>query len=71
MDFRKLESNKILVKAEEVSITSKIEDIVSYFEEEAHHRGISLNFESSDEALKSWIDPGMLEKILFNRPKRI
>lgn len=66
MDFRKLESNKILVQAEEVEIVRKVKNIISYFKEEANYRTITLSFATNAEEIKSWIDPKMLEKILFN-----
>jgi signal transduction histidine kinase/ligand-binding sensor domain-containing protein/DNA-binding response OmpR family regulator len=66
MDFRKLQLNKILVQAKEIDIISKVKDVLAYFEEEARQRRITINFQTSISSLKTWIDPGMLEKILFN-----
>ncbi len=66
MDFRKLQLNKILVQAKEIDIISKVQDVLVYFEEEARQRHIDITFQTSISSLKTWIDPGMLEKILFN-----
>ncbi|AUP79762.1 hybrid sensor histidine kinase/response regulator transcription factor [Flavivirga eckloniae] len=66
MDFRKLQLNKILVQAQEIDIINKVKNVLAYFEEEARHRQIDITFETSIGSLKTWIDPGMLEKILFN-----
>lgn len=66
MDFRKLQLNKILVQAKEIDIIAKVKNVLAYFEEEARQREIKITFETSISSLKTWIDPGMLEKILFN-----
>ncbi len=66
MDFRKLQLNKIAVQAQEIDIIAKVENVLAYFEEEAKQRQIELTFETSISSLKTWIDSGMLEKILFN-----
>ncbi len=66
MDFRKLESDKIKIKAEELDVIPFTKDIVSYFEEEASSNKISLEFESALPDLLVWADTSMLEKIIFN-----
>lgn len=66
MDFRKLQLNKILVQAQEIDVIHKVKNVLTYFEEEARHRQIDIIFETSIGSLITWIDPGMLEKILFN-----
>ncbi|MEM9687011.1 MAG: response regulator, partial [Bacteroidota bacterium] len=66
MDFRKLESNKIKVKATTLNIIAFVRDIADYFKEEALHKNIRLKVESDTSELKAWADPGMLEKIIFN-----
>ena len=42
------------------------EEIISYFDEEAAARNITINFEPSVDELEDWLDPKMLEKIIFN-----
>lgn len=66
MDFRKLESNKIKLKASELDVVSFTQDIVSYFGEEALSNKIDLAFVSYNSELKVWGDISMLEKIIFN-----
>jgi len=66
MDFNKLEFNKISLQAKKIDVIAFTEGIISYFNEEAAARNISVNFDSSTDELEDWLDPKMLEKILFN-----
>ncbi|MDR7208702.1 two-component regulator propeller domain-containing protein [Flavobacterium piscis] len=66
MDFNKLEFNKIFLQASKIEVVAFTQGIISYFDEEAAARNITINFESSLEELEDWLDPKMLEKILFN-----
>ena len=66
MDFRKLELNKLKIKAQEIEVISFIEDIASYFSEEAQKNNITLSIENDVSQLKVWVDRSMLEKIIFN-----
>lgn len=66
MDFNKLEFNKISLQAKKIEVIAFTEAVIGYFYEEAAARKIAVNFESSLEYLEDWLDPKMLEKILFN-----
>jgi len=66
MDFNKLEFNKISLQAKKVEVVSFTEAVIGYFYEEASARNIAVNFESPVDELEDWLDPKMLEKILFN-----
>jgi signal transduction histidine kinase/ligand-binding sensor domain-containing protein/DNA-binding response OmpR family regulator len=66
MDFRKLQFNQVQLQVQEVEVISFTKDILSHFEEEATFRKIELSFSSSLIKLNDWIDPKMLEKIIFN-----
>lgn len=66
MDFNKLEFNKIFLQAKKIEVLAFTQGIIGYFDEEAAARNITINFESSLEELEDWLDPKMLEKILFN-----
>ena len=66
MDFNKLEFNKISLQAKKIEVVAFTEGIIGYFDEEAAARNIKVNFESSVDELEDWLDPKMLEKILFN-----
>ncbi|MCD0469977.1 two-component regulator propeller domain-containing protein [Flavobacterium sp. JAS] len=66
MDFNKLEFNKISLQAKKIEVVAFTQGIIGYFDEEAAARNITINFESAFEELEDWLDPKMLEKILFN-----
>lgn len=66
MDFNKLEFNKISLQAKKIEVITFTQGVISYFNEEAATRNITINFESSLDELEDWLDPKMLEKILFN-----
>ncbi len=66
MDFRKLQFNQVQLQVQEIEIISFVKDILSHFEEEANFRKIELSFSSPLKKLNDWIDPKMLEKIIFN-----
>ncbi|GAA4271206.1 two-component regulator propeller domain-containing protein [Aquimarina gracilis] len=66
MDFRKLEINKLKVKAQEINIVDFVKEIVSYFSEEALNKKINLKVECDTENLIAWVDKSMIEKIIFN-----
>lgn len=66
MDFNKLEFNKIFLQARKIEVVAFTQGIIGYFDEEAAARNITINFESKFDELEDWLDPKMLEKILFN-----
>ncbi|WP_337966420.1 two-component regulator propeller domain-containing protein [uncultured Flavobacterium sp.] len=66
MDFNKLEFNKISLQAKKIEVVAFTQGIIGYFDEEASARNITINFESAFDDLEDWLDPKMLEKILFN-----
>ncbi|WP_369753104.1 two-component regulator propeller domain-containing protein [Flavobacterium sp. WC2409] len=66
MDFNKLQFNKIILQVKKVEVISFTKEIISYFDEEARNRKIKIIFESPLEKLNDWLDPKMLEKIIFN-----
>ncbi|MDB4292935.1 response regulator [Maribacter sp.] len=66
LDFRKLQFDKMSVKASEIEPVGFVTELTSYFEEEAAQRNILLSVEADTSAISIWADPGMLEKIIFN-----
>lgn len=66
MDFNKLEFNKIFLHARKIEVIAFTQGIISYFYEEASARNITINFETPIDELEDWLDPKMLEKIIFN-----
>ncbi|WP_418262065.1 two-component regulator propeller domain-containing protein [Flavobacterium faecale] len=66
MDFNKLQFNKISLQVKKIEVVDFTQEIISYFDEEAKSRNITINFESSFQKITDWLDPKMLEKIIFN-----
>ncbi|WP_298547090.1 hybrid sensor histidine kinase/response regulator transcription factor [uncultured Aquimarina sp.] len=66
MDYRKLELNKLSIKARQLDIITFVQDVVSHFVVEASHKKIDLTINHEMPELKVWVDIGMLEKIIFN-----
>lgn len=66
MDFRKLDLNKMSVKASRIELCSFIQEISEYFEEEASEKNILFSTDFQCDSADLWADPGMLEKVVFN-----
>ncbi|QZK90073.1 response regulator [Flavobacterium sp. CHNK8] len=66
MDFNKLEFNKIFLQVKKIEVIAFVQEIIGYFDEEAAARNITIDFDSELEKLEDWLDPKMLEKIIFN-----
>lgn len=66
MDFRKLQFNKLTVNACEIEAAVFVNEVSSYFKEEAEQQDIKFLIKPNLNFITVWADPGMLEKILFN-----
>jgi signal transduction histidine kinase/DNA-binding response OmpR family regulator len=66
MDFRKVEFNKMQVKASENDLVNFIKDIVGSYEGVAKNKNISLNFLTAERKLPVWFDVAMMDKVIFN-----
>ncbi len=66
MDFNRLKFNAVSLQVSEIEVVGFVKDIINYFLEEASIRKIDISLETSEEALMDWLDPKMLEKIMFN-----
>ena len=66
MDFRKLELNKLNVRAQKINLKSFIGEILEYFREEAQNKHIFLSLDADVSDVTVWADENMLEKIIFN-----
>ncbi|MEP5340202.1 MAG: two-component regulator propeller domain-containing protein [Algibacter sp.] len=66
LDFRKLELNKVQIKAQEINLVALTKDVTSHFKEEMISRDIQLSVDAAVADLPVWADEGMLEKIIFN-----
>ncbi len=66
MDLRKLELNKLRIRAKKINALSFTQDIISYFKEETFNRNIYLSVDAAIPDVKLYADEGMLEKVIFN-----
>ena len=66
IDFRKIDYEKMRVRATENNIVPFIQEIVDLFKDMAHKRNIDLRLVKTDNDLNVWFDTNMLDKMLFN-----
>lgn len=66
MDFRKIESGKMAVRASENDLVAFTREIVEAYRKVAIKRNIQLGFFSVETTIKAWFDVNMLDKVLFN-----
>jgi signal transduction histidine kinase/DNA-binding response OmpR family regulator len=66
IDFRKLEFNKMQVKAAEHDLVLFAGEVIESFLPTARKRGIDCRMITSERSLPVWIDAGMMDKVLYN-----
>ncbi|WP_299435095.1 two-component regulator propeller domain-containing protein [uncultured Maribacter sp.] len=66
LDFRKLELNKVRIKACNLNLVVLLKDVASHFKEEALLKNISLSVDTTNPDIFVWADKSMLEKVIFN-----
>lgn len=66
IDFRKLEFNKMQVKAAEHDLLLFTGEIIESFQPTAKKRSIDCRMIATERSLPVWIDAGMMDKVLFN-----
>ncbi len=66
MDIRKLEHNKMKIRASKINLIEFTKNIANYFQEETIKKNILLSVDSDVPDLTIWADEKMLEKIIFN-----
>ena len=66
MDFRKIEHNKMKLRASENNLPHFVADIVDSFREMANKKSITLKNYSRVNELPVWFDVNMIDKVLFN-----
>ena len=66
MDIRKLEHNKMKIRANKINLIEFAKNIANYFQEETNKKNILLSVDSDVPDLSVWADEKMLEKIIFN-----
>ncbi len=66
MDFRKIEFNKMQLRASQVDLIGFVNEITSSYEVLAKNKHINLNFFTSEKLLNVWFDVTMIDKVIFN-----
>lgn len=66
MDFRKIESAKMAIRASENDLIAFTRDITEAFQKMADKRNIQLGFFAVEQSLPVWFDVTMIDKVLFN-----
>lgn len=66
MDFRKIETAKMTLRAEQADLAGFVRNIMGAYEKTAKKRGIDFQLRASHEQLLAWFDAGLMDKVLFN-----
>ena len=66
IDFRRIEVDKMNIRASENDIIPFISEIIHAYKAIAHKRNIDLRLFTTERALKVWFDINMLDKVIFN-----
>ncbi len=66
MDFRKIDSSKMQIKASEQFVIPFLEEIMTVFKKPAKDNQIHFRLICDQPNLKLWFDPGMMDKVIFN-----
>jgi signal transduction histidine kinase/DNA-binding response OmpR family regulator len=66
MDFRKIEADKMKLRASENDLITFVSEIIQSYKSIAQKRGIDLRLITNERQLNTWIDVNMLDKVIFN-----
>lgn len=66
MDFRKVESQQLKLRASENDLVSFVRNIMESYGKTAQNRGIDFQLLTRQEQVPVWFDVGMMDKVLFN-----
>ncbi|MDB5250713.1 MAG: monosaccharide transporter substrate-binding protein family, partial [Segetibacter sp.] len=66
MDFRKIEVDKMRLRASENDLISFVSEIAQSYKSIAHKRNIDLRVFTKERQLNLWSDVNMLDKVIFN-----
>lgn len=66
MDFRKVESLQLKLRASENDLVSFVRNIMESYGKTAQNRGIDFQLLTRQEQVPLWFDVGMMDKVLFN-----
>jgi len=66
MDFRKIEVDKMKLKASENDLIAFVSEIIQSYKNVAHKRNIDLRLITKERRLDVWMDVTKLDKVIFN-----
>lgn len=66
MDFRKIEVDKMRLRASEHDVITFVSEIIQSYQSIANKRNIDLRLITNERSLQVWFDVNMLDKVLFN-----
>ncbi|WP_027137437.1 hybrid sensor histidine kinase/response regulator transcription factor [Gaetbulibacter saemankumensis] len=66
LDFRKLESSEIKIKATEEDFVSFCKETFSVFQEQANAKNIAFTFDCHTSKIPLWFDKIQMDKVLYN-----
>lgn len=66
LDFRKIDNDKLSIKAGEEDIVAFLHTICSSFEEYAHDSHIAYSVQATDERIPVWFDQKQMQKVFLN-----
>jgi len=66
MDFRKIDNNKMTVKASAQALVPFLEEIMSVFQKTARDNQIHFRLMAENPNIQLWFDPVMMDKVIFN-----
>lgn len=66
MDFRKIESNQMKLRASENDLVGFTKNIMESYGKKAQRKGVEFQLLTRHERLPVWFDSGMMDKVLFN-----
>lgn len=66
LDFRKIDNEKLAIKAGEYNIVPFLYEIYTSFEEYADAQKIDFSFHTTDDAILLWYDQSQMQKVFFN-----
>jgi signal transduction histidine kinase/ligand-binding sensor domain-containing protein/DNA-binding response OmpR family regulator len=66
LDFRKIQHRKLQLQVQETEIIQFIREICNGFSDLAAQKQITLSFQANVATYMAWVDPGKLEKMLYN-----
>jgi signal transduction histidine kinase/DNA-binding response OmpR family regulator len=66
MDFRKIEFDKMKIRASQVDLVAFTREIMETYSQLAKNKNIDLRFFTKENSLLVWLDVTMIDKVIFN-----